>query len=207
VKVRFLHPPAPVRAVSAPVALTLGFLLSVAPVFGSPIRADDSAASLIPDSVLTFPDVTHVNPGDLPEPVPATCAQAIGDDARPAAPDAGSIRVDLRGNLIATLDLSPASSAPTPEQTAEQPAEMTSADSGDGAHLVAGLLNCDGSSAASGAVPAGNAPATPRVSERLRAAVQAVAITAALVLVTVLGYIVAAMTRRTSHAGSGRRRY
>ena len=83
---------------------------------------------------------------------------------------------------------------------------MTPTDPGDSAHLVGGLLNCDGSSATSGGVPAGDASATPRVSERLRAAVQTVAITASLVLLTVLGYIVAAMMRRASHASSGRRR-
>lgn len=195
------------RAISAAVLLTLGFLLSVAPVFGSPIKVDDSAASLLPDSVLAPPDVTAVNPEDLPEPVLATCAQAIRDDVTSPVPD-GSLRVDLRGNLIATFDLNSASpSAPAQEQMAEQPAEMTPADPGVGARLVAGLLNCDGSTSASGGLSAGDASATPRVSERLRAAVQTVAITASLVLLTMLGYIVALMTRRTSHASSGRRRY
>ena len=59
-----------------------GLLLSVAPAFGSPIGVDDTAAPLTPDSVLTLPDVTDVNPEDLPDSVPATCARAIGPARR-----------------------------------------------------------------------------------------------------------------------------
>jgi hypothetical protein len=186
------------------VFLSLSLVLSVAPVFGSPIGIDNSAAPSAPESVLALPDVTAVNPKDLPDPVLVTCAQALRSDAAPPVADANSFRFDLRGSLIAAADLgSASSSAPDQESTPEEPSEMAPTNPGDGARLVAGLLNCDGSSAASGAVPAGDAPAPPRVSERLRAAVQAVAITASLVLLTGLGYIVALMTRRTSHGRLG----
>jgi hypothetical protein len=190
------------------VFLSLGLVLSVAPVFGSPIGLDNSAAPSPPESVLALPDVTTVNPKDLPDPVLVTCAQTIGNDAASPVADANSLRVDLRGNLIATADLGSASSStPDQESTAEEPSEMAPTNPGDGAHLVEGLLNCDGSSATNAGVPSVGASAPPRVSERLRAAVQTIAITASLVLLTGLGYIVALMTRRTSHAGSGRRRY
>ena len=128
----------------------------------------------------------------------ATCAHEIGHDSAPAA--------SLNPIAVPTPTPGPLDSS----EPSETPSESDSLMPGEGASLVSGLLNCAGATTASVAGRIESWSATPAVTperSRLQAAIQAGAITASLVLVTWLGFLVAAMTRRSSHAHAGRRRY
>lgn len=180
------------------------------PASAGPLSIGDPAVPLIHAPLGAGPDVSDTSVQDLRDPMPSTCAQRIGDDQPAAAADSASIRFDLQGNVLVVPG--PISTGPPSPAEASKPdaplVPSTPSHFGEGAFFVAGLLNCSRSTGTSVDGPGPPTPAVPQVSERVRAAVQAGAMTASLVLLIALGYLVAVMVRSSRHPsfGHGHRR-
>jgi hypothetical protein len=185
------------RAVCLTAFLAVAVFGRPAPAAGNPFAVGDLTSSVdapvdvVSDLAVMDLDGTHTA-------APATCAHEIGHDPSPAA------------NLNPVPFPMPAPAPLEPSDSSGVRSESDSMTTGEGASLISGLLNCGGAATPSLAARAGLASSAsflPSEPTRWQSAVQAGAITAGLVLVTWLGFLVAAMTRRSSHAHAGRRRY
>jgi len=192
-----------VRGSFVAASVAIASLLGAAPASAGPFRINDVSPSL-ESSVDPASDPAVLNLATQHDQVPATCAQAIAQD-QTTVPDQPAPAKPL----ITPVPSPGADTSETPDasDTSDAQAETILMTSGDGPYLVAGLLNCDGATSTSGDASPETASLLGERSPRLRAAVQALAITASLVLLVWLASLIAAMTRSTRHASSGRRRY